>query len=231
MGIAADRLKWVGEELKLKRRRVALGRINVELVHVADPSELVDSVDDEAFGEDERFPYWSEIWPSSLALAGFLSEKGRVKPGTPALELGCGTGLAGTAAAICGADVVFTDYESQALRLASVNHWLNLGKPGRTMLFDWRQPARNMSARLVIAADVLYEKRFLAPFRDTLKRVLAPGGTAWVAEPDRAIARGAVELLETQGFKRSLYVREVEMNGHTHTVWIHGIHRPATRYL
>ena len=116
--------------------------------------------------------------------------------------------------------------EEDALAFARANHALNLGTPGRTRLVDWRDPPAELTAELVLAADVLYERRFLGPLLDTLERALHPGGTALVAEPGRTVAEGTVELLEQRGLRRELHLVEVTAGGREHGVWIHELHRP-----
>ena len=212
---------------EVARSRFALGRIQVELFHVADPNALSDSLDPTEFGEDERFPYWAELWPSGLALASFIGRSPGSWSGS-VLELGCGTGLAGVAAALRGGEVLFTDFEDDALAFARANHALNLGRSGETLLLDWRRPpSQPLSAPVVLAADVLYERRFLEPFLDTLARVVAPGGVAFVAEPGRKIAEGTVERLGDCGFSRHLHLLEVEVNRLVHPIWIHELRREA----
>lgn len=205
-------------------RRLELGGREVGLFQVADPNALADAVGPDDFGEDERFPYWAELWPSALALAGLLLRR-RIGAGLEALELGCGLGLAGVAAALNGARVLFTDFEPDALAFARANHALNLGDPGRIRVLDWRAPPPGLSAPLVLASDVLYERRFLDPFLATLEGALPPGGTAYVAEPGRAVAEGTVERLEARGFARDLHLEEVEAHGRVHGIWIHQLRR------
>ncbi len=222
---APDPASFLPPRYTITRRPVPVGNLDLELFLVADSNALADSVGPAEFGDDERFPYWAELWPSSLALAGFLARRG-VAPGVEALELGCGTGLVGVVAARLGARVLFTDFEEDALAFARANHALNLGSPGRTRLVDWRKPPVDLAADLVLAADVLYEHRFLAPFLNTLEQVLRPGGTALVAEPGRAVAEGTVEALEPRGLRRELHLEEVTAGGREHGVWIHELHRP-----
>lgn len=202
---------------------IQTGSLRVALFRVADPNALSDSLDAESFAEDERFPYWAEVWPSAVALATFLS--GRDLTGLRAIELGCGMGLAGVAAALRGAEVLFTDFDVDALAFARANHALNLGRPGSARVLDWRAPPQGLDASLVLASDVLYERRFLAPFLDALAATVAPGGTAFVAEPGRRVAEGTVERLEGAGFARDLHLEEVEWNGRHHSVWIHELRR------
>ncbi|GAB4263367.1 MAG: hypothetical protein Kow0092_14220 [Deferrisomatales bacterium] len=208
----------------VRRRRVLLDGRALHYYQVEDPGALADAVDPRTFEADERFPYWAELWPSAVALAGFLLRRG-VRPGTRVVELGCGLGLAGVAAAMAGARVLFTDFEPDALAFARANHALNLRRPGRTRLVDWRTPPPDLCAPLVLASDVLYERRFLQPFVATLARVVAPGGVAYVAEPGRDVAAGTVEGLEARGFARELHLEEIAWAGRSHSVWIHELRR------
>ena len=207
-------------------REHRLGSRSVRLYEVADPNALSDNLDPRTFEEDERFPYWAELWPSGVALAAFFLGRG-LGAGLDAVELGCGLGVAGVAAALAGARVTFTDFELDALAFARANHALNVGWPGRTRFVDWREPPPDLEAPLVLAADVLYERRFFEPFLEALRRVVAPGGRAYVAEPGRDIARGTVERLDAEGFERELHLEEVDVRGRTHAVWIHELRRPA----
>lgn len=207
------------------RRRLDLGgEMSVQLFQVADPNALSDAVDAEAFEEDERFPYWAELWPSGIALARFVTRLAFAS-GTAALELGCGLGLAGVAAALKGAQVLFTDFDADALAFASANHALNLGSPGRTRLVDWRSLPPGLCAPLVLASDVLYERRFLGPFLGALRAAVSSGGVAYVAEPGRKIAQNTLETLEADGFSRVLHLEEVEHGGRFHEIWIHELRR------
>jgi len=208
----------------VRLRAVQLGARQVSIYQVADPNALADAVDPASFEQDERFPYWAELWPSAVALATFLLRNG-IGAGADALELGCGLGLAGVAAALNGARVLFTDFEPDALAFARANHALNLGTPGATRELDWREPPADTEATLVLAADVLYERRFLDPFLRTLGSVVRLGGTAYVAEPGRPIAAGTVERLEAQGFDRDLHLEEIDLDGRAHAVWIHELRR------
>ncbi len=221
-------LRWLPPGLDVTVTRYGLGRVSPRLARVTDPGALIDSVDAGAFGPDERFPYWSEVWPSSIALGRFFAG-GKSLAGTGAVELGCGLGLAGVTAALRGADVIFSDYDPHAIAFARVNHFLNLRKPGRTRLFDWREPPGGLSAGLVIASDVLYEKRFVEPFLKTVERILLPGGRAVVAEPGRKVAEGSLETLEEKGYRRSLSLEEFEFNGRPQAVWIHTLSKPVKR--
>jgi predicted nicotinamide N-methyase len=121
-------------------------------------------------------PYWAELWPSGLALAELAAgASGRV------LELGCGLGLPSLVAALAGADVLATDWADDAIALLERNAE-RVGARVQIRRWDWTGPSLGR-ADLVLAADVLYEERNVAP-------VLAALDTdeAWIADPGRPAA-------------------------------------------
>lgn len=176
---------------------VAPGR-KFDLVHVADINALVDGMDAEDFGADERLPYWATLWPSAIGLAGHLVEAALPNDG-PALELGAGLGLVSVAAASRGLEVTTADYEEDALAFAARNAELN-GVHLATKLLDFRAKERIGAFPLVLASDVLYEARNVSPLAAAIQRNLAPGGTALVADPRRPHLGRFVETLEARGF-------------------------------
>ena len=44
----------------------------MNILAVRDPDVLIDELDPDAFQEDERLPYWAEIWPSAMGLGMHL---------------------------------------------------------------------------------------------------------------------------------------------------------------
>jgi predicted nicotinamide N-methyase len=150
------------------------------------PPSAEELIDEAAFDEEEFLPYWAELWPSGLALARHVAtlELG----GRRVLELGCGLGLPSLAAARAGARVTATDWSPDALAFVARNAALN-GVAIATSVVDWRA-AEALEAQapwdLVLAADVLYEARNLAPLLDLLPRL---GPEVLLADPGRATAQ------------------------------------------
>ncbi len=145
-----------------------------------------------SFEADERLPYWTEIWPSSILLAEWCAAHAEAIRGKRALDLGCGLGLVGMAAAAHGARVVGVDYELEALRHARRIAALNTSLLGECapdfVLMDWRRPAFAAGRfELVLGGDIMYESRFAAPLALFIKRVLAPQGRMLLAEPSRDV--------------------------------------------
>jgi predicted nicotinamide N-methyase len=162
--------------------------------------ELIEQGPESEGVKDERLPYWAELWPSSIALAEYLLQNHDITSGMNALELGCGVGLAGMAAARRGADVLVSDYQPDALRLTELNWLMNLGRAPAALLLDWRTASLSQKFDLIIASDVVYEKRFFDPLIVTFKNLLSPAGRVLLSEPNRNIAREFFSSLTENGF-------------------------------
>ena len=159
------------------------------------PANADDLIREEDFVKDERLPYWADVWPSSLILAGRLLELEGA--GRSALELGCGVGLSTLAATTAGFDVLSTDYYEDAIDVTRANVFRNLGLSARTRLVDWRHVPKDIgSFDLVFASDVLYEKEYALLLPIILCRVLEHGGIALIADPGRVAAPMFIEACE-----------------------------------
>jgi predicted nicotinamide N-methyase len=162
------------------------------------PANADDLIREEDFVKDERLPYWADVWPSSIVLAGKLLELDGA--GRSALELGCGVGLSTLAATTAGFDVLSTDYYEDALDVTRANVFRNLDRPARTRLVDWRHfPADLGTFDLVFASDVLYEKEYAELLPAILARSLSVGGRALIADPGRIAAPIFLEACGRQG--------------------------------
>jgi predicted nicotinamide N-methyase len=171
----------VSAEPELVRDPLQAAGVTLDLLRPRDPDALLD---ERAFEHEEFLPYWAEVWPSAAVLADRLAARGVA--GLRVLELGCGLGVTGLAAAALGARVTLTDWAPDALALVRRNAERN-GLAVETARLDWfaPPPAGDDAWPLVVAADVLYERRHVAALLTTLERVVAPGGEAWIADPGR----------------------------------------------
>ena len=107
-------------------KKYTFGKYSIKLKQVADVEKLVDEITDDEFNQDERLPYWAEVWPSAMALAEYILSNQNEFRHKNALELGCGIGLVGIAATLAAANVTFSDYEKDALNFTENNYFLNL---------------------------------------------------------------------------------------------------------
>lgn len=162
---------------------------------------LWDDMEEDDFGDDERMPYWAELWPASLLLGEWLDHNRNLIAGRNCLELGCGMGLTAIIAAAAGARVTAMDYEFRAVRRARANADINSGPSPNWITMDWRAPAlKPASFDFIWGADILYESRFHAPLTDLFRSLLAPGGVIWLGEPLRRVSAPVWKRLERRGF-------------------------------
>ncbi len=199
-----------------------MGHVTYRIAH---PVSADDLIDEEDFDRDERLPYWAELWPSSLALARHLSK--RDLTGIHAIELGCGVGLPTIVALARGAMVLATDHYEAALDFTAHNASTNLDREPDTALLDWRTPDIEglRTFDLVLAADVLYERKNAAALADLVPKLLAPGGEALFADPRRDEAPVFLGAMEGNGFEDAVEEVTVEQGTRKVKVLLHHLRR------
>lgn len=196
-----------------------MGRERFLIMKVRNTNALLEAIDPGTFAEDERLPYWADLWTSSLELARWCLEESDLNT-KRVLELGCGLGLAGIAAAKAGARVTFSDYEEVALDFSRCNARRNLPSNvyDRQLDFlqlDWRTVPPLEPFDVIIGADIVYERRNFFPLVDVLTTLLRPEGIAVFTEPGRSIGTQFFALLRDEGFTLETTTRSVAMNGTT----------------
>ena len=188
--------------MRTSSEQLQVGGVTLALVRPAEPEALLD---EDAFADDEFIPYWADVWPSSIILAGKLLELDGA--GRSALELGCGVGLSTLAAMTAEFDVLSTDYYQDAIDVTRANVFRNLGLSAQTRLVDWRHVPKDIGTfDLVFASDVLYEKEYALLLPIILCRILGSEGRALIADPGRVAAPMFIEACEAHG----LVIREKE---------------------
>lgn len=193
------------EELRaqLERRfraitsRISIGRTEVEILHPANPEDLIDEAE---FERDERLPYWADLWPSAIVLARRVARLNGA--GKTLLELGCGSGLVASAAALAGFSVTASDYYDDSLAFTRVNVFANSGQDPEVRLVDWRSLPRDLPRfDMVVASDVLYERTYGELVAGVINRTLARGGSAMIADPGRLAAPTFVSACDRLGLR------------------------------
>lgn len=226
---SSDHASDIQARYNVAYEHIDLGSRSLSMLKIENPNSLLERIDPVEFAADERLPYWAELWPSSIALARFcLSEANMHKKDV--LELGCGLGLAGIAAAAAGAHVAFTDYEADALRFARFNARANLspevcGTSTEFQLFDWRSRSEVKRVDMVLGADVVYERTQFLPLLRFVQRSLKNNGCAVFTDPDRSTGMSFFVLAEREGFEVTLSSQVLNFRGKDITILL-GILRP-----
>jgi predicted nicotinamide N-methyase len=156
-----------------------------------DPDAPLDAMTQQEFDDgDERMPYFGTIWASAESLVAHLLAGPRLD-GLSVLDLGCGLGPCGFAAARRGATVTFFDWEPRALEIVALSasaaeSWLP--RTPAMIVGDWRKPPPCGPFDLILGADVLYEWRNASPVARFIRRHLTRDGEALITDPGRGAA-------------------------------------------
>ena len=137
--------------------------------------------------EDDAFasPYWAYYWLGGLALARFVLDRPETVAGRRVLDLGCGSGLVGIAAAKAGAaSVLAADIDGYAVMATALNAEAN-GVAIEAICADLTAGA-TPAVDLLLAGDVFYDPEPAAKVKRFLARCRAAGIAVLVGDPRRA---------------------------------------------
>lgn len=172
-------------------------------------------------------PYWALVWTGARALAAIASNMD-FPPGLRVLDLGCGLGFAGIAAARKGAAVTFGDYLEAPMEFVRATlSRLGMSRSSARLIDFTSAEDDGSRYDLILAADIVYDPAHYRPLAEYLDRHLAPDGTILLTESLRADASVFLEGLMARGFtdeKCALWVME---DGRRERTWLHGIKRAA----
>lgn len=159
-----------GAQLELRRPPLCP---ELELWLMSDAVDLEAGCADLTLGEAP--PFWAFCWASGQALARFLLDHPERVRGRRVVDLGCGSGVAGLAAARAGArEVIAVDLDPVARAAARRNAaWNGL------QIETSREPPASWD--LMLAADVLYE----TGLRDWVLGEARRSGPILLADPQR----------------------------------------------
>ena len=172
-----------GRVFPLSIREIPVGGLKVPLAEVPYTAEHLERLTSGARLRERDWPYWLEDWPTTYALAEALDS---ADPGVlrqPILDLGCGSGfLAAFLRLRFGLPAVSCDFNPDACSLALVN------AGGRVVCAGFARFPSRARFGLILAGEMLYARENQAPILAFLAAHLAPGGSAWLADPGRPAA-------------------------------------------
>lgn len=138
------------------------------------------------------------VWPATVGLARVVAHVPSLVGGKRVLELGCGLGAVGLAAAAAGAsEVLLTSPDKAVLKCAAQaaeetgkehisSAWLDWSMPGESDVM-----AREEPFDLIMAADVLHDDSDPVEIAQLLDQVMWPGSCCLIADPVQRSKRPA----------------------------------------
>ncbi|MBS1763547.1 MAG: hypothetical protein JSS90_01130 [Bacteroidetes bacterium] len=210
-------IKSETDEIKIEEKKFKYTRItNIDEIYAA-LATMDDQQDDVT---DERIPYWTELWPSAIALSEFVVANPQLfTPDFLFHEIGCGLALPAMVCAHLGYRVVISDYADPALSFAIQNAKLNELDFSESYLLDWRNiPEDFPQCHVLLAADVAYEKRMFNTIIDVFDKLVLPDGIILFAEPKRSYAKEFYDMLQQKGFLIDKKEKPVTVKDFTHFV-------------
>ncbi len=179
---------------------------------------------------DDFIPYWTELWPSAKGLSSFLAENLHIIKDENIFEIGCGLGLPSLISAKLGAQkVVATDLIEDALDHVILNASLNgVSELVEVKIADWTKMEVSdwSSFEVILAADIIYEKRFVDEFINFISKIISSHQEKLVviAEPQRQVAATMIKELKMNS-KLNIQTTsvEVESRGTIFNILVHCI--------
>ncbi len=165
-----------------------------KIIRLAGPREWNDA--------GPRLSYWWQPTTAAVALATHLFSLNNLE-GKRVLDLGCGLGLAGIAAGLLGAEVVFMDAEAAAVDFARYNAALN-GLPSHRVDFlisDWEQGYCDGPFQLIVGSEILYDYFTHGALIRVIKSNLAENGSLMLADRKRLCVSRFLGRMYGQGFR------------------------------
>lgn len=228
LDIAAYEAAWTRVELDVRSGNdQSAPRISTDAIELYALAEADKAIDGAALLRERVIadpPYWALVWTGARAIAADVSSMPSLAD-RKVLDLGCGLGLSGLAAATRGAAVTFGDYLDEPLEF--VRATLERSSIGGCEIrrIDFTGDDHHGVFELILAADIVYDPAHYAPLARFLDRGLAPSGTILLTESLRADASVFLEGLLALGFlddKRALWVME---DGRRERTWLHTLRR------
>lgn len=132
-------------------------------------------------------PFWATPWPGGIAIASLLLNDPAWVKNRRVLDVGCGSGIAGVAAARAGGSVILNDADPLALTVASLTARAN-GVSVEFLLGDATELPCEV-AEVVLVGDVFYERSKAEGLLLQLQRYASCGLTVLAADAGRRMVK------------------------------------------
>jgi len=179
---AAGIYERIKQTYKVEFDTLKFNEVSLSLLKVADIEPLLAGRD--PFRDVSAFPFWIKLWEASIVLAHLIGSMGPGN-GRSFLEIGAGLGAPGLAAAAQGYRTTLSDYQELILDFERVSAAAS-GLPDIDFqLIDWLAPPELGRFEVMAGAEILFREDFFEPLLALFRKLLAPGGTIYLAHDVR----------------------------------------------
>lgn len=174
----------IERHIQLEYSEIVLAERRLTWFKVADPDRLLKAALERGDARsDEVDPFWAATWRAARGLDEFLTRFDLTD--RRILEIGCGSGQAGVAAAMQGAYVTLTDAVGLALLVARLNAWpVRERTRFRRLRWDCDQLSEPQFP-IMIGSDLVYDPKHFPLINACARKHLEPQGRVYLSEPHR----------------------------------------------
>jgi len=183
-------------ELSLNLNTIEIGSIKIDM-YVPDPESVSQKYAIEKIRFPETpFPFWAKIWPSSMALAEYLTGNPDVIKGKRVLELAGGLGLPSIVASHYAEKVCCSDYLEEAVDVVRKTVLYNRIDNIDCAVYNWNNLPQDLSADVLLLSDVNYEPDVFDQLIMVCEKFLFSGTTIILTTPGRIVAKEFIYRLD-----------------------------------
>lgn len=170
--------------LPLQVEQIWLAGTKMRWYRAANPEPLLEeAVSATAVPAPDIDPFWAADWRAAFGMDDFLDRFDIT--GIRVLELGAGSGRAGIAAALRGAEVTITDTVDLAMLVARLNSYLVRERVSFQRLRWAEQVLPEPPFPIIISSDLVYDPHHFPQLEQCARQHLAPEGRWLLSEPQR----------------------------------------------
>ncbi|MFO0942770.1 MAG: methyltransferase domain-containing protein [Pirellulales bacterium] len=196
----------IEQVVQLEPTEVELGNRQFTWYRVTNQDDLLQAALESDKPPEEVDPFWAATWRAARGLDRYLARLDC--PNLRILELGCGSGQAGTGAAARGASVVMTDAVQLALSVAKLNSWPVSDQIQYQQLRWTVDEAAGTPFPVIIGSDLVYDPTLFPLLNTCARQHLAPGGCVLLSEPHRHTGDKFAQFAVEAGWNK----REVDVD-------------------
>ncbi len=142
------------------------------------------------------FPYWTQVWPSAIAMAQFIVQNPHYFLGKHVVELAAGLGLPSFVVAQFAKNVYCTDYLQEAVEVMKQSATLNRIKNISCGLVDWNNITEDFpKTDVVLLSDINYNPDDFELLFRVLTTFLQQHCLIVLTTPQRLLAKPFIEKL------------------------------------